>query len=68
MFLTDIRLMAKKVSTKKLYKHKECEFCKEVNDAFLDYRHNPILGRCDNFEYMFLLDELTDCKKINLKS
>lgn len=60
--------MAKKQSTsnkKKLHRH--CIHCSVVKDRFFTNKGEPIMGRCVFSEYMFLLNEKTDCEDIKIE-
>jgi hypothetical protein len=57
--------MAKKSNSKtEQHTHKECGFCECVENEFLNYKGEPILGRCIWVKDRFLLNEKDDCKKL----
>lgn len=54
--------MAKNAERKDIIRiHKDCRHCKVVTDRFLDYKKEPLMGRCEFFSHLFLLTEKTNC-------
>ena len=51
-------LKPKKI-TEKTYR--TCQHCKIVTDKFLDYKKEPLMGRCDFYQHLFLLTEKINC-------
>lgn len=45
-----------------IHQHRDCKHCKLVTDRFLDYKQEPLMGRCSFYEHLFLLNEKTNCK------
>lgn len=41
--------------------HGTCKHCVIVTDRFLDYKREPLMGRCEFFSHLFLLSEKTKC-------
>lgn len=57
--------MAKKAEVKKItYTHKQCGFCEVIDYEFLNYKNEPIMGQCIWQNERFLLNEVTNCKKL----
>lgn len=44
------------------HQHRDCKFCEVVTERFLDYKQEPLMGRCSFYEHLFLLIEKTNCK------
>ena len=59
--------MAKKVQKPEVT-HNDCVFKFEVDNEFLNYKGEPILGFCIWSKHRFLLNEKTDCEKFCLKN
>ena len=46
--------MAKKEQPK--HQHRDCKFCEVVTERFLDYKQEPLMGRCSFYEHLFFID------------
>ena len=53
--------MAKKIEKKIENIHRTCKHCRVVTDRFLDYKKEPLMGRCDFYPHLFLLNEKINC-------
>lgn len=61
--------MAKKAVKKTEHIHRDCGFCEPIENEFLNYKGEPILGQCIwSFSLYgvtrFLLNEKVDCEKL----